>query len=448
MSRVILLLVLILNLNNLYSYEKKKKTFIKKEDVRKEFLKEKNKEEIIKPFISTQTYPSNFLNKLADKLIFNIGNNPSFVIPILDSSKDLGVNYGVMPVVIMKSKKRNGEVEGVAAPSLNYNEYLGYTFAYRHYLFPTEKSLFVFRASKSENAQQELFIHYYNPEIFGTKARLNAEFRNWHNPKSSFYGYGIDSSKSDKSNYVFYLKGEEFSITLPLIENVYFDFTHAYYIHKIRNGITNTDKFSQKYPQLYSDLNSFKDFFTSRFSILFDNTDHPFIPKIGSYIIFSALFSKKNIFSDYSYSVYTLEIKDYYNYRLLDKSITAVRFMMQWQTGESIPFYAMPQLGESTGLRMAGDGRFVDRAKFVLNVEQRFTVSRTKLMQLFSELEITPFIDIGTVSPSVSKFSTGNLKYGPGIAFRIVLRPQIVGTADIAFGSEGMNTIIKVNYPF
>ncbi len=122
--------------------------------------------------------------------------------------------------------------------------------------------------------------------------------------------------------------------------------------------------------------------------------------------------------------------------------------MLQWKTGDKIPFYQMPTAGESTGLRMAGDGRFVDNAKFLLNIEQRLTVIKAPVMRFLTELEVTPFIDIATVGPKVSKISTGNLKYGPGCAFRIVLRPQIVGTADLAFGSEGFNTIVKVNYPF
>jgi len=446
--RKILLISFIIFLDQIFGYSYEKNIKVLQENDKKEFLKEKDKKEIVNIVTSTASTNEGILNKLANKLILDVAGNPLFILPILDSSKDLGVNFGFMPVLALRNNKENGEISSVLAPSVTHNKYLGYTYSWRHYIFPTEKSLFVFRGSISDEAQKEIFLHYFNPEIFNTKARLNLEFRNWHNPKSSFYGYGINSSKDDRGNYIFYLKGGEMSLSLPVLENIYFDWTPSYYKNMIRDGIVGENRFSLKYPYEYSLYVKEKDFFVNRISFLFDNTDHPFIPKIGSYIIFSMGFSRKNLGSDYNYSLYTFEIKDYYNYKLLDRSITAVRFMLQWQTGEDIPFYQMPTVGESTGLRMAGDGRFVDRAKMVFNIEQRFTVVKAPVMKFLTELEITPFLDIATVSPKVSKISTGNLKYGPGIAFRIVLRPQIVGTADLAFGSEGFNSIVKINYPF
>jgi hypothetical protein len=423
------------------------KKFIKEKDtIKKEFLKEKDRNDILKVFNSTPEPEGGLLNNIAKSVIFDIKGNPFLVLPIVNTSKDLGIDWGFMPVLMLKGK--NDSISSVIAPSITKNADLGYTYAYRHYFFPTEKSLIVARGYLSEHVQREVFFHYYNPEILGSNIRLNAELRDWHNPKSSFYGYGIDSKKSNGANYTYYLKGGEFSLSLPLFKNVYFDYTPSYYQNKAENGIFTNKKFSDSFPVEYSMYNSYKSFFTNRFSILFDNTDHPFIPKIGTYFIFSGAFSKKGLLSDYDYSIYTLELKDYYNYKLLDKSITAVRFLLQWQTGDDIPFYNMPQLGESTGLREAGDGRFVDRAKMVLNIEQRFTIVKQSVMKFLTELEVSPFIDIGTVAPSLSKISTGDLKYGPGLALRIVLRPQIVGTAEFAFGSEGMNTIVKINYPF
>lgn len=417
------------------------------EEEKKDFLKEISKDKIMSVFSFTQTEKQDILNKITDKLVFTIDNNPLIILPVLDSSKDLGINYGIMPIMAFRNKKRGEEVSSVIAPSINKNKYLGYTYAYRHYIFPTEKSLFVLRAILSDNIQKEFFAHYYNPEIFATKARINLEYRHFENPKSSFYGYGPNSHKYNRANYTFYLNGGEMSITLLIREYFYFDWTPSYYKNKISKGVVD-NIFPTKYPYEYQEYKNYKNFFTNKFSFLFDTTDHPFLPRVGRYITFSMLFSSKKYGSDYDYSTYTLELKNYYNYKFSNKSITAVRFMIQWQTGEKIPFYAMPTVGESTGLRMAGDGRFVDRAKMLFNIEQRFTVVKAPVMKFITELEITPFLDVASVANSLSKISTSNFKYGPGIALRIVLRPQIVGTADFAFGSEGLNTIVKVNYPF
>ena len=97
---------------------------------------------------------------------------------------------------------------------------------------------------------------------------------------------------------------------------------------------------------------------------------------------------------------------------------------------------------------MAGEGRFTDRGRFVVNIEERITLSRSPFMKFISETEVAPFVDAGTVFPGLSKLAINNLKWGPGVALRLLIRPQIVATLDFAFGSEGTNAIIRVGYPF
>lgn len=413
---------------------------------KKTIFSEPNKKDEMVSVISKSQDDECTLNKIAKKILFQINGNPTIILPVLDSSKDLGINYGIMPIFAIRDKRKEENISSVVAPSINYNKYLGFTYTYRHYIFPSEKSLAVSRISFSQNSQQEIFLRYWEPEFIKTKVRVNIEFRDWHNPKSSFYGYGLDSKKSKRANYTYYLKGGEISLSLPVLNFFYLDITPSYYLHKIRDGVIDEYKFSQIYPYEYLESSKEKKFFTNRFSFIFDTTDHPILPRIGSYIIISFTRSLKKLISDYTYSIYSLEIKDYYNYK--DKYITAMRFLLEWKTGQKIPFYRMPQLGESSGLRMAGDGRFVDNVKMVLNIEQRLTVIRSSILKFLTELELTPFIDVGSVASSIEKISFKKLKLGPGFATRIVLRPQIVATSDFAFGSEGFNAIIKVNYPF
>jgi hypothetical protein len=128
--------------------------------------------------------------------------------------------------------------------------------------------------------------------------------------------------------------------------------------------------------------------------------------------------------------------------------VTAAHYLLQFQRGDQLPFYAMPQLGESTGLRMCGDGRFTDHGKFVFTIEERMTLSKTPFYKFISETEIALFLDVGTVFPKVSAFRARDLKYSPGISARLVIRPQLVATVDLAFGSEGTNAIIRIGYPF
>ena len=80
-----------------------------------------------------------------------------------------------------------------------------------------------------------------------------------------------------------------------------------------------------------------------------------------------------------------------------------------------------------------------------MNIEERITLSRSPFMKFISEVEVSPFLDLGTVFPELSKLSSRNLKWGPGIAQRFkdkrmmggelpvttpMTKVEIVGTCD------------------
>ncbi|HOW90237.1 MAG TPA: BamA/TamA family outer membrane protein, partial [Elusimicrobiales bacterium] len=287
------------------------------------------------------------------------------------------------------------------------------------------------------------------PNLLGSGIRLSWEPKLWVTGKPSFYGVGIGARRSSKANYSLHMTGEELIADLPIFGHFYFNLTHSFFVKKISEGpVEDTAQVSERFPDLYRDATTPRDFHSNRFSLVYDRTDHLYLPRVGTYASASALYSNRKLGSDYEYRTYAFQVKSYYNYKEEGRFITAVHGLLQFQRGAELPFYAMPQLGEGTGLRMAGDGRFTDRGKMVLTVEERITLSRTPFFRFISETEIAPFLDIGTVFPKPSDFSAGKLKYGPGISARLVIRPQLVATMDFASGSEGSNAIIKVGYPF
>jgi len=385
----------------------------------------------------------NIITKILDRLSFEISGTNVILIPIFQNNKDLGSSYGIMPIAAINSGKEENPINFVIAPSYHRNEKLGDTFSYRHYYFPNNKSIVMGRISSSSRAQREAIFWYYR-SIGDIKIDLSAY--NYKDPKYSFYGYGPDSSKSDKVNYLFLNKGIDTTFSFPFSKKIRASYSLSYYTKSIENGIFSDISIKDAWPQDYDKAHSKSDFLTNKLAISLDTTDHPFLPKLGNLLSFSFLHSAKP-YSDYSYSLYSLESKKYYNYGK-GRYVTAVRYLLEWQTGEKLPFYENRMMGESSGMRMAGEGRFNDRAKFLATIEQRMTLSKHKLMKFLSELEFTPFLDIGTVAPSLNDLKINKLKYGPGASFRLILRPHIVATSDIAFGSEGYNFLIKVGYPF
>ena len=408
----------------------------------------KTKEDILKTVEqSTAPLKEGLLSKTLYAITINTKYGPIIPFPVVDSSKDLGPSFGIMPVIAIKDRKTQ-DIKSVVVPSVTYNEHLRTTLTYRHYIFIDDKRYFILRASHSERVERELMAYYYTPQFLSSNFRLSMEAKHWVTGKPSFYGLGIDSKLADKANYSLQTTGEEIKLDIPVINHFFLNLDHSYFEKKIGEGPVTDGQLKDIFPGFYPEASDMHTFHTNRVSFVYDDTDHPFLPKIGTYASASALYSNKRLGSDYEYRTYSLQMKNYYNYKEEGRYVTAVHYLLQFQRGDVPPFYEMPQLGESTGLRMAGDGRFTDRGKFVFTIEERITMSKTPFYKFISETEIAPFLDVGTVFPKVSAFRARNLKYGPGISARLVIRPQLVATVDFAYGSEGTNAIIRIGYPF
>ncbi len=417
----------------------------------------KAKEELVKPeprtredIMKTVDRPvpkEGLLARVLSAITINTPNGPIIPFPVVDSSKDLGPSFGIMPVIAIKDKKTS-ELKSVIVPSVSYNENLRTTLTYRHYIFPDEKRYFILRASRSERVERELMSYYYTPSVFSSGFRLSLEAKHWITGKPSFYGFGINSRRGDKANYALQMTGGEIILDIPVGMELFINLNSSLYDKRIGDGPVTNGQIKEIFPASYAAAAGQDRYLTNRVSLVYDNTDHPYLPKVGTYASASVLYSNKKLGSDYEYRTYAFQVKNYFNYRKQGRFVTAVHYLLQFQRGDALPFYAMPQLGESTGLRMAGDGRFTDRGKFVFNIEERITLSKTPFLKFISETEIAPFLDVGTVFDRVSDFRASELKYGPGISARLVIRPQLVATVDFAYGSEGTNAIIRIGYPF
>ncbi len=411
----------------------------------------KTKEEILKQVevsSSSSAYPGeNLLARALRRVTLDTRNGPVIFLPTADSSRDLGPSFGIMPVFAIR-KRGTADMKAVVVPSLSYNNNLGNTLTYRHYIFPDEQRYFILRASLSQRVERELMAYYYTPHFLDSDVRLSWEPKHWVTGKPSFYGMGINSLRSMKANYALNVTGEELTVDLPLVKKLFFNVTHSFFVKKISDGPVDSAQVSERFSALYESAARLTNFHTNRFSLVYDDTDHLYLPRIGTYASASVLYSNKKLGADYEYRTYALQAKSYYNYKEEGRFVTAVHALFQYQRGAELPFYALPQLGEGTGLRMAGDGRFTDRAKCVFTIEERITLSRSPFFKFISETEITPFLDVGTVFSKPSAFGAGHLKYSPGIGARLVIRPQLVATVDFATGSEGSNAIVKIGYPF
>ena len=89
--------------------------------------------------------------------------------------------------------------------------------------------------------------------------------------------------------------------------------------------------------------------------------------------------------------------------------------------------------GETT-LRGYGRNRFIDNSYLLLNLEERIRLFRWEIFNVTADWELAPFIDFGSVMKSIAQFSTRSFEFNPGMGFRAVVPPNIIGRVDVGFG--------------
>ena len=103
--------------------------------------------------------------------------------------------------------------------------------------------------------------------------------------------------------------------------------------------------------------------------------------------------------------------------------------------------------GEST-LRGYGRNRFIDNSFLLCNLEERIRLIRWEVFGVTADWELAPFIDLGGVMESLDKVSARNIEFNPGIGFRAIVRPNIVGRLDLGIGKDGPAVFVGLGYPF
>ena len=157
--------------------------------------------------------------------------------------------------------------------------------------------------------------------------------------------------------------------------------------------------------------------------------------------------TSKALGSTADYRHYSVELKGFFPLENA-RYVTAVRVAYNQTLGAAVPFLERSTLGGKNTLRGHGDNRFVDSSYLLLNVEERIRLFRYRLFNVNTDWEIAPFIDIGEVARDLLDVTSRNFVVNPGLGFRAVVRPSVVGRVDIGFGKEGPAVFATLGYPF
>jgi outer membrane translocation and assembly module TamA len=147
------------------------------------------------------------------------------------------------------------------------------------------------------------------------------------------------------------------------------------------------------------------------------------------------------------YSRYELEVKKLFPSES-KRAILVVRADLQATIGDQVPFFEQSSLGGQNNLRGYGVDRYIDKHLVAFSVEERLHVARTRIAGVVADFEIAPFLDTGQVFNDWKAVSFKEYRVTPGLGFRGIIRPNVVGRVDYGFSKEGGAVFAGLDFPY
>lgn len=367
-------------------------------------------------------------------------------LPVIASSPNEGITYGALSAFLLHNRK--DEVSTLLAPQVNYNQNFGVTTTLYGAFYPSPDRSWEINLSKSTKVNEDYEFKIRDTTLLDKKLDLNAFVYRFADGSARFFGFQSTSSKENETNYADEETGFTFTAGFPIFNNLQLVIGERFRNVNIRRGaITGLPFIGDRYTE--AEVPGIDGFtaHAQKLALVYSTMDSQNMPTRGLYGKASMEESAKFLGSSASYRHYEAEIKGYFP--LQDaRYITVSRLVYNQTLGDDVPFLERSILGGETTLRGYGRNRFIDSSYFLCNLEERIRLFRWTLFNVNTDWEIAPFIDLGAVMESLDKAKTKDFEFNPGIGFRAVVRPNIVGRVDIGFGNEGPALFVGLGYPF
>ncbi len=380
-----------------------------------------------------------------------------FVIPAVATSKNDGVDVGfIVPYLFADDE---GRVTKIIAPMYIHNEFLGSRATLNLFRYPARGEQIKLIASVTEKTERKFQLDYQNLFLNGGRYSLEGNVGFFKNGTARFFGLGNQTRESQETNYT------DRELLGFITGGIYVGpGRRVTWTERLRNvevqggALTNTDDAKTvdgaPIPFTKSVFPAIKGtggatVWGHKLAFLDDTRDDTLTPTVGSYFTMfvelaqSLTADTHTVFSRYGF-----------DYRILlpnqTKQYTFV-FRAKLEAtvgGAEIPFFERSSLGGQTSLRGFGVGRFVDNHSLVFNFEERIQLFHVKVFGTVAEVETAPFLDIGKVTDTFRYQAFSQYEANPGIGFRAIARPNVVGRVDFATGNEGRAVFAGLDFPF
>jgi outer membrane protein assembly factor BamA len=368
-----------------------------------------------------------------------------FPIPAVSTSKNDGNDTGLIVPALITGP--DGDLNYLVAPMVVYNTYVGTrgTLNLFHYQ-PGGKQLRAI-ASWTERIERKFLLSYVDPGFSNGRYSIGFSATYFKNATVRFYGLGPTTARDDQTNYTAPETRLDWRFGVYANEVTQIAVSQRFRrMQSIQRGGTHLPFTGDRFPNV-SGVDG-ATILGQRISFYYDTRNNLISPTDGMAV--TAYAELNHNFQQGAgplYSRYELEVKKMFASES-KRAILVVRGDLQATLGTNVPFYELSSLGGQNNLRGFGVDRYIDKQLIALSVEERIHVLRTRLAGVVADFEIAPFIDTGQVFNSFKNVRFKDYRITPGIGFRGIIRPNVVGRIDYGFSREGGAIFAGLDFPY
>lgn len=368
------------------------------------------------------------------------------VIPLPAFSYTRNENYWVgalMPILRANDKE---EIEDIFAPQYLHNKFVGETFSLNYYGYRNETVQYRAIASYATQVERHFELGYKNTGAGGGRYVLAAEVNWFKNAFARFFGIGNNTPEADESTYTSREANVRLSGGLNLKNDLVVLWTERYRDVRIEDGVIDT------LPQTKARFNGITgiegaQIFGHRLTLLYDTRDNLLTPVRGTYVsLYGELAHNLHVEGPDRWFRISLDARQMVPHAS-GRMVFVARLMLDMVFSRGIPFYERPMLGGENTLRGFGLNRFIDDNLYLINLEERIRVLEKRVFDNPLEFELAPFLDVGRVDDDLFT-RLKDTQFNPGVGLRVLSRPNVVGRIDVAYGKDGGNVFVGLDYPF
>jgi outer membrane protein assembly factor BamA len=368
-----------------------------------------------------------------------------FPIPAVSTSKNDGNDTGL--IVPILSTDPDGELKYLVAPMLVQNSIVGTRGSLNLFRYDPGGRQIRFIGSFTERIERKVMFSYADPAFSQGRYSLNFDASFFKNATSRFFGLGETTSESDQTNYT----GRE--VRLNWRFGVYANEITQIAVGQrfrqvsLQRGATDLPFTGEQFPTV-DGVQGETLILGHRATFYYDTRNNLISPTDGMAVTAYAEVNQNIRNGDHPiYSRYELDMKKLFPSES-KRAILVVRANLQATIGSQVPFFEQSSLGGQNNLRGFGVDRFIDKHLVAFSIEERIHILRARVAGTIADFEIAPFLDTGQVFNNYKDVSFENYRMTPGIGFRGIVRPNVVGRIDYGYSREGGAIFAGLDFPY